>query len=165
MEFNLTVCLLESSLRLSLGRSRNIEKYKSFDFYPKLDGEGPQNLNSNFGPKYNAEDSQSLDIDFGCPPPNLSSFISPFITDSIWHKPPNITNFAALRMNPKSTEKVYYGSDATGRPPGMLDNILGEHVTTECHDLSLNVLMSSQTERRTPDRDAIFGSRFLDNRV
>ena len=156
MDYNMTICILESSSRLSLGRWSkldkdepiiNVEKHKSLDLHPK----------------YNGEDPQSLDIDFGCPPPSLSSFISPFVTDSIWREPTNMTNFATLGIDPERANKVYYGSDATGRPPGMLDNILDNNYTTELYDLSLNVLMSTQTERRTPIRDAIFGSSFLNN--
>ena len=47
----------------------------------------------------------------------------------------------------------------------MLDNILDDNYTTELYDLSLNILMSTQTEQCTLDRDAIFGSSFLDNQV
>ena len=127
----------------------NDEKHKSLDLHPKFNKESLLNLGS----------------DSECPPSNLSNSISPFITNSIWRKPTNITDFATLGMEPESARKVYYGSDATGRPPGMLENILDDHDSMEWHDLSHDVHKVTQTERYTLDRDAIFRSSFLDNRV
>ena len=55
IDFNLTVCILESSLRLSLGRWSkmdkdepiiNVEKHKSLDLHPKSNKESLHNLDS-----------------------------------------------------------------------------------------------------------------------
>ena len=80
-------------------------------------------------------------------PFNFVISLSPFIIDSIWHKPIDITNFTTLGIDPKSAKKVYYGNDATGRPPDMLENILDGKDMTEWHDLSSDISMIFQNEQ------------------